>query len=202
MEPGQQNDLSMTTHDLAEQYQVGQPLARYTMFPQWIRFWQVYRRLLLDFIIFSILIALAIVLLFLAPLFQGQIGDLQFRLLLGLAGIISGLIGCVNWLLKRNMIAQSIPTSLLVCTKGLLAISLKAVDVTLWDEVIGTLQIETGKRKRYKLQRINRKPLTFHDAYEDSEALVDLIRQQLANPDLHRRKGLRRNRHMLSQRRR
>jgi hypothetical protein len=57
----------------------------------------------------------------------------------------------------------------------------KGVDVTRWNEVKGTLRgSEVEGRKRYKLSRVNRKPLVFGEAFEDLEGLADLVKQQIA----------------------
>jgi hypothetical protein len=47
--------------------------------------------------------------------------------------------------------------------------------------VKGTLRgSEVEGRKRYKLSRVNRKPLVFGEAFEDLEGLADLVKQQIA----------------------
>lgn len=80
----------------------------------------------------------------------------------------------------RNIIAQQVPASFLVCTEGLLKMDPKQVDVTHWDEIKEPLQgTGVGKSKRYQINRINRKPLVFGDNFEGAEGLADLIRQQI-----------------------
>ncbi|MBA2677071.1 MAG: hypothetical protein H0U76_01525 [Ktedonobacteraceae bacterium] len=183
MEPGPKAELPSTAYHLAERYRVGQPLALYTMHPWWVRFCAVCRQILLGVVICAVLFVLVVVALF---LFQYLIGvfdqgdELQSRLTFGLPGIIIGLMGCVEAMVMRSMIGQKVPISLLLCTEGLLAIHPKKVEVTHWNEVRGDLQGPGfGKKKRYTLQRLNRKPLLLNEAFEDLEGLVDLVRQLL-----------------------
>jgi hypothetical protein len=143
LEPGQRAELSMTTYHLAEQYRVGSPIALYNMQPWWIRFCQVIRRILLGTVMCAVLFVLVVVALFFYQyliVFGGQMPDLQDRLLLSLPGFINGLLGCGACMITRDIIAQMVPASFLVCTEGLLKILPKQVDVTCWDEVRGTLQ--------------------------------------------------------------
>jgi hypothetical protein len=183
LEPGQRAELSMATYQLAEQYRVGSPIALYNMQLRWVRFWQVFRRILLGMVICAVLYVLVVVALFFYQyliVFGGHIPDLQERLIWSLPGIVSTLITFFWCMMIRNTIVQMIPASFLVCTEGLLEIRPKQVDVTRWDEVRGTLHGPgLAKRKSYKLYRINRKPLVFGEAFEDIESLADLIRQQL-----------------------
>ncbi|WP_126579195.1 hypothetical protein [Tengunoibacter tsumagoiensis] len=180
-EPEQKTELPVTAYQLAELHQVGQPLACYDMRPQWIRIWQAYRDMLLRVVICVLLFALAAILIFLSEVFQGQIQDPQLRLSVGLVGIIPCFFSGVEWLIMKHMVAREIPASLLVCTKGLIVIYPKVVDVLHWDEVKGPLIVEERKKKRksYKLRRIKGEPLVFNDAYEDSESLIELVRQQI-----------------------
>ncbi len=181
MEPGQRAELPMTTYYLAEHYRVGQPLALYSMHPWWVRFCFVCRQVLLGAVICAVLFVLVVVALSLSQyLTEGRVQgeDLQWRFILALPGFIGGLIGGVEAMLLRYIIGQKVPTSLLLCTEGLLAIHPKEVDVTHWNEVRGGLQGPGfGKKKRYTLERLNRKPLLFGEAFEDLEGLADLIRQ-------------------------
>jgi len=183
LEPRQKAELPMTTYQLAEQYRVGLPIALYNMQTWWIRFCQVIRRVLLGIVICAVLFLLVVVALFLYQyliVFDGQVPDLQERLLLSLPGTIIGLFGCVECMMVRYMLAQRVPASLLVCTDGLLEIRPKEVNVTRWDEVKGTLQGPgLAKRKSYKLHRSKRKPLLFGENFEDVEGLADLVRQQI-----------------------
>lgn len=172
----------MTTYQLAEQYHAGSPIALYNMQPWWIHFYQVIRRILLGTVICAMLFIIVMVALFFYQylvVFGSQIPDLQERLILSLPGIVIGLLGCGACLIFRNIIAQKVPASFLVCTDGLLEIHPKQVDVTRWDEMRGPLQeLGLGKRKSYKLYRKNREPLVFGETFEGIESLVDLIKQQ------------------------
>ena len=105
-----------------------------------------------------------------------DMSDLQIRGLMAFGGLIPNLLLCVG---IRSIISQNLPLSLLVCTKGILAIRPKEVDVTYWTEVNGDLdRLELGKRTRYSLFRFNRKPIRFYDdAFEHVEKLIDLIEQ-------------------------
>jgi hypothetical protein len=186
LEPGERAELSVTTYQLAEQYRVGSPIALYNMQLRWVRFWQVFRRILLGMVICEVLFFVVVVALFFYQyliVFGGQIPDLQERLLLSFPGFFNGLLSGVFCMISRDIIAKGVPASFLVCTEGLLEIHPKQVDVTRWDEVRevrGPLpEPGLGKRKSYKLYRINRKPLVFGEAFEDIESLADLIRQQL-----------------------
>ncbi len=183
LEPEQRAKFSSLTYQLAEQYHVGLPLALYNMQPQWIRIFQVLRRVLLGVVIGTVLFLLIVVVLFsyqYLVVFAGQIPDLHARLLLSLPGTVNGLLGCIACMIFRNIIAQQVPASFLVCTEGALKIYPKQVDVTRWDEVKEPLQGPgLGKKKRYDLYRINRKPLFFGENFEDVEGLANLVRQQI-----------------------
>ncbi len=178
MESGQRVKFPLAMEQLAEQYRVGQPLALYNMHPRWLHFWKVFRHGLLGMVIFVAIVLLVSQTIFLHQLFTGQIPYLQTRLILDLTGTSIGLMGCVTWLSMRHMIAQSLPTSILVCTEGLLEIRPKGVEVTRWDEV-KWLHQETrlGKKKHYTLYRIKRKPFSFGEIFEDVEGLADLVSQ-------------------------
>ncbi len=175
--------IFMESVQRTELYQVGQLLALYNMQPWWIRFCRVIRRVLLGIVIFVVFFLLVIVALFLYQyliVFDGQVPDLQERLILSLPGFISDLLSCVGCMIVRNMFAQRVPASLLVCTEGLLEVRPKQIDVTRWDEIRGTLQGPgLAKRKSYKLHRIKRKPLLFGENFEDVEGLASLVRQQI-----------------------
>lgn len=181
MEPRQRKELSVTSYHLAEQYRIGLPIAFYDMRPEWIRFFQVIRCVLLSAIIGAVLFFLAIITLFFYQylvVFNHQIPGLEEKLILSFPGTIIGLIGCIECIVVRSMLIRRVPASILVCTEGLLEILPKEVDVTRWDEIQGPLQ-EPGleKRKHYKLYRKNRKPLFFGDSFEDVEDLAGLVRQ-------------------------
>lgn len=157
MELGHNAELSMTTCQLAEQYQVGQPLGFYHMHPWWIRSCRIIMHVLLSVAIIVLLFVLILLAIFFyqyLTLPEDQLVDLRWRLLFALPGLTIGLVGCAAFLMLRQIFAQRIPTSLLVCTEGILEIRPKTVDVTRWDEVKGTLQGPgMGEKRRYTLVR-------------------------------------------------
>lgn len=181
MEPRQRVRLSIATYHLAEQYHLGLPSALYNMQPWWIRFYQIIGRVLLGTVICAVLFLVVVVALSFYQylvVFGGQVPDLQERLILSLPGTFIGVFGCIGCMVIRSMIAQRVPVSLLVCTEGLLEIRPQQVDVTRWEEVRGFLQgPKLGKKKRYQLNRINRKPLLFGETFESIEELANLVRQ-------------------------
>lgn len=193
-EPGA--ELPLITYQLAEQYQLGQPLALFTMPPRWVHSFQIIKCALLCLVIGLALYVLVFDALFLSQyliLFshppsnvaeqirlQEQVADLSWRFMLSLPGMIIAMIGCIAFILVRSMLVRELPASLLVCSEGLLEIRPGETGVTRWNEVRGTLQ-ETPlrKSKKYKLDRINRKSLTFGESFEDVERLAGLIRQHI-----------------------
>lgn len=183
MEAKQRTELSTIPSQLAEQHRVGSPIALYQMQPWWIHFYQVVRRVLLGTVLCAVLFLLVVVALFFYQyliVFGGHIPDLQERLMLSLPGTVIGLLGCGACLLIRDLIAQKVPASFLVCTEGLLEIHPKQVDVTRWNEIRGPLQESgSGTKKSYKLHRKSHKPLLFGETFEDAESLADLIRQRI-----------------------
>ena len=180
MESIQRAEFPVTTYQLAEQYQVGQPLALHNMHSWWVRILRAFSHVLLGAVICMIFFMLILFAILLSQVIEGQIANLPLRLMVGLPGIITGLIACIGCLIMRNIIARRIPTSFLVYTGGLLEIRPKEVDVTHWDEVIEILQVSRlGEKKRYTFSRINRKPLFFGEAFEDIEGLANLVRQQI-----------------------
>jgi len=179
----QRIELPLAMYQLSEQYHAGSPIALYNMQPQWVHLYQTIRRVLLGIVICAIVFMLVGIALFFYQyliVFAGKIPDLEERLILSLPGIIIGLFGCGACITIREIITQKIPTSLLVCTEGLLEIHPKQVDVTRWDEVSEPLQeIGLGKRRNYKLYRKDRKPLFLGETFENLESLINLVRQQI-----------------------
>jgi hypothetical protein len=170
-------------YQLAEQHGVGLPLALYNIKPQWTRFLNFINRFLLICVLCAVLFVLTVFSIFLNQVMERQIVDVQWRLTISFPGTIVGLFGCGYCMFIRYMITQRFPRSVLVCTEGLLVISLKKVEVTHWDEVRRLLEVpEFGKRKSYMLSRINRDSLTFNNIYEDVDGLIDLIRQHIPQP--------------------
>jgi hypothetical protein len=183
LKPKQHIEPSQIFAQLAEQYHMGSPIELYPMKSWVIHFYQVVRRMLLGTVICALLFLMGIVALFFYQylmVFGGHIPDLGDRLLFGLPGITIGLLGCGTCLLASKVIAQKIPTSLLVCTEGLLELSPKQVHVTHWSEIKKPLlEYKKGKRKVYTIYRSPRNPLIFSEAFEDAEGLADLIRQRM-----------------------
>jgi hypothetical protein len=178
MESRQEVEHPRIMDQLAEQHQVGQPLALYNIHPQWKRTINLINRFSLIITVCAVLFVLVVFSIFFYQVIENQIVDVQGRLLMSLPGTIVGLLGCGQLMFARYMITQWLPISCLVCTEGLLVISRKKVEVTHWNEVRGFLEVPgSGKRKSYRLYRINRKLLTFSNIYEDTDGLADLVRQ-------------------------
>lgn len=174
------DDLPFTTYRLAEQYQIGQLLALYRMHPWWVRFCRIITHILLILAIGVVLFLLMLLALFLFFILHNQTLDWRGKTFLALPGLICGFMGVVGSLIARNMITRKIPATLLVCTEGLLMLYPKTIDVTYWSEVRGILQgSEPGESKKYKLNRLRRKPLLIGKAFENTDGLADLIRQQM-----------------------
>jgi len=182
LESGQRAQFSTQTHQLAEQYHMGSPIGLYNMQPRWIRIYQMLQRVLLGVVICTALFLLTIAIFFFYQYllaFANQIPDISEKLMLSLPGIVTGLIGCIGCIIMRNIIAQRVPASFLVCTEGLLEMYPGQIVVTRWAEVEELLQGFRSKKKVYQLIRKNRKPLFFTEVFENLEDLADLVNQHI-----------------------
>lgn len=183
--------ISYETYQLAEKYQVGSPLGFYNMRPQvlcWYK-WSGRIMLIVSLCVFFIgLIAFLITFSQLQLLSskspvgsygaseQGlSISHLHNQLVIDLTPLLLGLICSVGAIIQMLMIANKLPASVLVCTKGLLRINPKKVDVTFWDEVTGLYRLA----QTYQFIRINREPLSLGNALQDVDGLVVLIKQHI-----------------------
>jgi hypothetical protein len=97
-------------------------------------------------------------------------------------------MGCIGFLIMRNIIVQRVPCAFLVCTGVLVGIYSKRIEVTYWDEVQVLLQEPQSQgKKRYRLNRRNRQALFFGETtFEHAEDLANLIRQQFQGHLNHR----------------
>lgn len=181
MELRQEIEFPRRMYQLAEQHNVGQPLALYNIRPMWKRYLNLINYFLLTLVICGVLFVLIGFAIFFYQFIEHQIVNIEWDLQMTLFGAFMGLFGCVFVMFIRYMLTQRVPISCLVCTEGLLTISQKKVEeITQWNEVRGLLKVPGfGKRKSYMLSRINRDSITFSNIYEDMDGLIDHVRQHI-----------------------
>ncbi|WP_162005410.1 hypothetical protein [Dictyobacter vulcani] len=86
----------------------------------------------------------------------------------------SGYAIALKWLYKRGL-----PISVLVCSKGLLVIRPKGVEITQWNEVNYVVKFSDGYSRKIILGRSHRKSLTLGSALEDLDGLQVQIEQHI-----------------------
>lgn len=194
VQSGQPPVISTEAFQLAEEYQVGQPLACHTTRLQVLRTYKWYSRIMLIGAMGLFLIGLIILLVTLSHLLllnsqhpidfsealkrDTQISYLRNQLIEDLIPVLLGFIYGVGAIVQIRLIAHGFPASVFVCTEGFLLVRPQKVDVTRWNEVTDFQRVPGTRKKKYRLNRINRKPLFFGEALEDVEGLAGLIRQQ------------------------
>lgn len=194
MELKQTEELPVSMYRMAEQYQIGKPVALYNMRPLALRLYRILDRFMWGSFFFVVLFLLVLFGLFFyqylplllqnptsiaeRTLLEDQVLEMRLRVLLALPGVF---IGCMSWVMfviQRRMITQAYPMSFLVGMEGMLRICPKEIDVTRWDEV--TYLVKMSKES-YLLGRVKRKSLEFGNALEDVDGLADLVGQFVKN---------------------
>jgi len=171
--------ISLEAYRMGADFQVGLPLAFYTVRPQVIRRYQRWNLVMLIGAICLFLAGLLAV-LYQAMLLEKQVTHTPNALIESLLPLTLGFIQGLGAIAQMRLVARMLPVSVLVCTEGLLLIRPKKVDVTRWEEVTALCSMqETARGKKYMLSRINRKSLVFGEALEDVEGLVNQIRQYI-----------------------
>ncbi|GCE23569.1 hypothetical protein [Dictyobacter kobayashii] len=79
----------------------------------------------------------------------------------------------------KSLYKSGLPISVLVCSKGLLVIRPKGVEVTRWNEVNYVVKFSGGRSRQIILGRSNRKSLTLGSALEDLDGLQAQIEQHI-----------------------
>lgn len=189
-------ECTVETLQRLEAAQAGFPLARYEIRPQLIR---KVKLLALIYLALSIIVTFAVLILFLIVLYQllvlnhqhpidpygvlqqqGQISDIQNRLLMGLPSLLIGFMSSIAAIWVWRMLKRELPTATLICAEALVVVRPVKIDVIRWNEITSLVKMPIWKeRNRYLLTRTNRKQFVLGEAsYENLDELIGQIRQR------------------------
>ncbi|GCE25308.1 hypothetical protein KDA_07920 [Dictyobacter alpinus] len=174
------SELSEEAYRFAEDAQVGSPLRLYKMRSLAL---SMYKWILITSIVGAILgIAVGFIglFIFLYRWFIPPWESFDYYAPMGI--FLPWLIGlmCSGYAIAlKGMYKRGLPMSVLVCSKGLLVIRPRGVEVTWWNEVNYIVNFSDGNRRKIILGRSNRKSLSLGSALEDLDGLQAQIEQHI-----------------------
>lgn len=171
-------------YSLAQDYQLGQPLAIYRLPLYWLNILSKVPIILLVVVIGLFILDLVLEILGVLQLQvetnEEQLTAIQNKLIVGFFTIFFALAVIALFLTAIQTLRHIFPKYVLICSHGLICVGLREIDVTRWEEVDGLFR--TSKR-HYRLLRSERNPLSFGYPLEQVEELAHLIRQYIQTSD-------------------